>query len=329
MTAEVRVEVIKDEQRALELLKQALDGQIAEDESIIFRFEGWPKFTVNVKGERYHSTVPTQLMRALVDYQNSFNKFYAGAVYGKTAKSLTDDDRNSSELVFQVHEGSSDIWAALAQNLNGFAEKMVDRMTGGQLVATVLGLALLASGTFGYKAYLDHDTATMEEKGRQQLEQQLIANSQAARQASEQFAMNAVEIIKSVSDAREVTVGSEHFSSAAIKAVTEKSRATWEKKRIDGTYRVVSLKRLKDRWAIRLVNDGTGQEIRTDLYRGEAGSEAIHELSVAFASDKPLQLYVIAGVSGDRVSQARILGTKKTGYGVAHAEEPAEHRRDS
>lgn len=318
MSTEVQTVTIKSAEQAVAMLQAALDGKFKDDESILIRFEGWPKFAVNVKGERYSSTLPTQLMKALVDYQHSFNKFYAHSVYGRSAKSFTDEDRSFNELVFNVKEGSSDIWAQLSERFSGLAERMVDRMTGKQLVITVLGLALISAGYFGYKNYLDNDAATAQEKGRLELEKKLVDANDSARRASEEFAANAMDIVRSVSDAKSVDIGTQHFKKADIEAISQKSRQAWPRKRIDGNYKVVSLKKLKDRWTIQLVAEGSDQIIRTELFRAEKGAEAIQELSGAFANDKPLKLYIIAGVNGDQISQARILGTEKTGFGVAN-----------
>lgn len=319
MSTEIQTVIIKSADEAVAMLQNALGGKFKDDESILIRFDGWPTFAVNVKGDRYNSTLPTQLMKALVEYQQSFNKFYAYSVYGRSAKSFTDEDRFVNELVFNVKEGSSDVLAQLSERFSGLAERMVDRMTGRQLVITVLGLALISSGYFGYKNYLDHDAATAQEKGRIELEKKLVESSDSARRASEQFAQNAMDIVRSVSDAKSVDVGAHHFEKVDIEAISQKSRQAWPRKRIDGNYRVVSLKKLKDRWSVQLVAQDSDRMIRTDLYRAEKGTEAIQELSEAFASDNPLKLYIIAGVSGDYVSQARILGTEKTGFGVANS----------
>jgi hypothetical protein len=210
------------------------------------------------------------------------------------------------------------MWAKLGETFNEISSKLVEKMTGRQLVVTVLGLALIASLHFGFSDFLDNQKQTLAERDRHALEMTLLKENAAARQAYEALGVNAINVIKSVSDANSLRLGSQKLSKAKIQSIANKARESYEPKRLDGEYRVVGLKSRRDRWAIQLFDEKKGVTIRTDLFRTELASSAIGEISDAFAKEKPITLYVIARVRGDQISQAKILGTKTTGFGVAH-----------
>ncbi|WP_426284960.1 hypothetical protein [Luteibacter sp. E-22] len=320
MSKEVKTLEVTSADQAAELLRRALDGAFSADESVLIKFSDWPSFKLNVSGPRYHQTVPTQLMRALVEFQHVLNQIHAGNVYGSSSRAFTEEERFANELVFKVDEGSSDFWASLTENLNSIASKLVDKMTGKQLVVTVLGLALIASGYFGFKNLLDHNSQDVSEINRHQLEMRLLEENAASRHANDALTQNVLSIVKSVPDATHVSVGAQEFDRSDVEALNRKSRDSWNPQRVDAKYLVVGLRSLKDRWTIQLLDQTNDRQIRTDLFRGEKASAAIEEISQAFAKGEPLQLYIIARVRGDQISQATILGTEKTGLGIAHVE---------
>ena len=164
--SEVREVIIRSEADAVAIVEQALAGELSDSDSFLIKFDGWPVFDLDIEGARYHSTVTTPLMKGLLEYQQVINRLFADSVYSKGARALSEEDRANLELTFEVAEGSSDISALLGNVFNKLGEKMIDKMTGRQLVFSVVGLALIAAGYFGHQNYTSSQLALAAEGNR-------------------------------------------------------------------------------------------------------------------------------------------------------------------
>lgn len=143
-TDEPTVLVIHNEDEAWAALEKAvsLDGF---PDNLQLRFDGWPTFTLDVKGRDWHSTVPTRVMPPLLAVQKDLHRAYCQVRYGApNLRRLREDERNDLEVVVKVNEGSSLLNAELWEQLGALGEAAVGRMSGPEIVLTVLGVALLA-----------------------------------------------------------------------------------------------------------------------------------------------------------------------------------------
>ena len=148
---------IQNEESALEYIKAALEGSY-NNEIIQLEFDNWPQFQINIKGSRYNSTLTTTLMKSLVELQAHLNRIYAEVIYGKSAKALTNEEREALEIVYKVEQGSSQVVADLAGFFTELGKNAMEKMTGRQVVTTVLGVAALFSAGSAYNSYLTSDT---------------------------------------------------------------------------------------------------------------------------------------------------------------------------
>ena len=110
-------------------IKSALEGKY-DNEVIDLNFDNWPSFHINVKGERYNSTMTVSLMKSLVELQGHLYRVYAEVVYGKDAKSLTAKERLALEIVFKVEQGSSNVTADLSGFFTELGKHAMEKMTG-------------------------------------------------------------------------------------------------------------------------------------------------------------------------------------------------------
>lgn len=310
---EVREVVIKSEEEALLILNQALNGEISDDDTVVLKFDGWPTFNLEVEGERYHSTVTSSLMKGLLEYQQVINRIFADSVYAKGARALTDEDRGNLELTFEVNEGCSDIAAQLQESMNRLGEKMIEKMTGGQLVITVLGLALAASLYFGRQNELDHDAAVAGENNRHALEEKLVQSNENIAKAMQETNQALISIVRSTPDAQKVSAGNAEFDRDDILGLVQKERESTTPSRIDGDYYIVSIKNMPDKWRLDVIKAGSNDLIKVDLFKGQHAADGIDEIVDAFVGESAIYLHALAKVKDQKVVSASILGTKKTG----------------
>src|SRR5690606_16764232 len=171
---------ITDETTALDLIRKALDGGF-ESEIVELSFESWPVFTLNVKGDRYDSTVTSAMMRSLLEFQRHLYRVYAEVVYGKSARALTAEERAHLEIVFKVEQGSSNIVADLGGFFTELGKNAMDKMTGKQVVWTVAGISAMFFASTAFQDYTTGNQKTLEEQTRHEVVTMLIESNQSMR----------------------------------------------------------------------------------------------------------------------------------------------------
>jgi hypothetical protein len=322
--------VIRSEADALAVVEQALQGAF-DDQSVMIRFEGWPNFDVDIKGERYHSSLPTGVLKSFIEYQNAMNRAFASVAYGKTAKGMTDEDRKDIELVFEIHEGTTDANAALVEPLTKLGEKAIERMTGKQLVLTILGAALILGGAWTAVHWMDKDAEVKIDAQKSALMTRVLVQNENLAQLQADVAKSAMTLVKGAHDAERIKYGDITLEKEQIEAINQRGRVATVPSRMDGAYQILQLKRLEDRWRIVLYSEVHGQ-FQTDLFRGQNAAECIEEISTAFARHTDVDLFVLGRFKSGIVQSATILGSKGNGLIVADVapapdaddDEPAE-----
>lgn len=309
--------VIRSEADALAAVEQALQGGF-DDQSVVIRFEGWPNFDVDIKGERYHSSLPTGVLKSLIEYQNAMNRAFASVAYGKTAKGMTDEDRKDIELVFEIHEGSTDANAALVEPLTKLGEKAIERMTGKQLVLTILGSALILGGTWAGVHWMDKDAEVKIDAQKSALMTRVLVQNEHLAQLQTDVAKSAMSLVKGAHDAERIQYGDVTLEKEQIEAINQRGRVATTPSRMDGKYQVLQLKRLEDRWRIVLYSEVYGQ-FQTDLFRGQNAAECVEEIATAFARHTEVELFVLGRFKSGDVQSATILGSKERGLIVPDA----------
>lgn len=132
----------------------AMDALYGDDEILAagVRFADWPRFEVTIRGRSFEGGVPTRVMPAFERVQWAVRRAYARSVYGDESARLTTEDRQRTELVFELANGSTKVKVDLAPVLNELASKL----SGRALVATVLAVAAIFKGDDYLRAYLEY-----------------------------------------------------------------------------------------------------------------------------------------------------------------------------
>lgn len=305
---------VRDDESALELLKQALAGRY-ENDIVELNFDHWPVFTLNVKGDRYDSTITSGMMRALIELQRHLNRVYAEVVYGKSAKALTAEEREHLEIVFKVEQGSSNVVADLSGFFTELGKSAMEKMTGKQVVTTVLGIGSLLAAAAAFDGYTTSIQKTQEEQNRHDVTMALLAQNDKLREYHQDQVDTMTNILKSVPDAQEVSLPGAKFTASDIETITRQERQTTELKRIDGEYTISSFKKKPDSFRIEITRSSDGKTFATELFKGHLSMAEMDAITSALTSDQTIRLNVVGRLRGDVITSAAIVGVDNMANG--------------
>lgn len=292
---------------AAKLLKQALNQELDDSKSYELLFGGWLKFSLEVAGDRYSSSLPTSSLRAIAQYQAAINSFYALLAYGKTAQSLTDDDKKELELIFKFSDGCTKADADLTETITNLSMAAIEKMDGNQLVITILGLAIIAGVYFGYTAYLANDTERQKDIAHMETVQAALESNTTLAKFNAEIANSAIALAKSVSDAESVRMGQLELSKDDIENYVKRERSKRQHKRIDGMFRTTRISESDNGFRVGLT-DKSGTAIKAALSMdGTRSAEILTSLLESVASKEPVELAIMAKIQSGVISEAFIL----------------------
>lgn len=299
--------IISNDTVAWEYIKSALEGHY-DDEVVELKFEDWPNFSINVTGQRYNSTVTTSMMRSLVELQVHLHRVYAEIIYGKSARSLTLDERNALEIVYKVKEGSSDVSGSFGGFFTELGKGAMDKMTGAQVVMVVAGVAALIAGTSMYGQHLAADAASKRADHQHEINMELLKAQPRLQEIHNEQQATYLNILKSVLDADTVVLDRAEYNSEQLAELAKQEKVLINSERVDDQYLVTSLKLRDDGYRIDLVNNSTKAALSADLPKNQLGADDMDRLFIAFTSETTIGLKVSARMRGDVITSSNILG---------------------
>jgi hypothetical protein len=302
---------IESEDDAFRLIDLALKGEF-KGKDITFDFQGWPNLEINIKGNRYHSTLPAGVMKGLVEYQGVLNRAYALISENTSAKSLSEDERKSLEVVFEVSQGSSEIVAAIADQFGTLAEQAMSSMSGDQLVITILGLALIFALSKFTLTKLKQDGDLKAEKQRLEYAESIVDKSLTLSQVNADLNKSMLTVVKGAYDAEHVRLGSTNLDEFDIHSLTQRTRSTNQKLRIDDLYLVKKLETAADRWKLVFQHPTYGL-INVVLFKSQEAEQVLDEIQSAFRSERAVPLYMLGTFKANKLVSAAVIGTPTVG----------------
>lgn len=305
---------IGNETSAWEYIKEALEGKY-DNEVVELDFENWPLFHINIKGDRYNSTITASLMKSLVELQSHLNRVYAEVVYGKSAKSLTAEERAALEIVFKVEQGSSNVVADLSGFFAELGKSAMEKMTGKQVVTVVLGAAAIWGASSAFSSYLQDQQKTQAEQNRHEITKKLLEQQPKLLQIQNEQVATFTNILKSVPDAQQVQFDQTVITNDEMGIITRSERQASELKRLDGEYLISSLKIKPDSYKIEVLRASDGKAIQTELYKGHLSLDEMDTIVKAFTTEKYISLNVVGRVKGDVINSATIVGVNNKAKG--------------
>lgn len=318
--------VVRSEDEAFQLLKRALAKEL-EDQPYTLEFENWPILTLRFVGEGYDSTITPQIAEALVELQHAMNRSFARLVKNATSSNvLTKEERQSIEFKAKVDEGSSLITIDMGEFAQTLTTALAGKMTGSELVITILGLAITGGGLLAYKAFLaarsedkkvDQQTHQLVQMSEQETKRMKIfgdaLNQNAALKASHEDFENARhDIVKSVGDASQLDVQGIQLSQEQARVIALTPRSKAEDVQLNGNYRIVKLDWSKED-EVRISLFGVDDERREFIASMRAHNltpQNIEKLKACEWERKPVYLSINATVLRGAVTTATIVGVE-------------------
>lgn len=292
---------------AISLLKRATEGELDDSKSYELHFGDWLKFALEVNGERYSSTLPASSLKAISQYQAAINSFYALLAYGKTAQSLTDEDKKELELIFQFSKGSTKADADLTETITTLSMAAIEKMDGNQLVITIVVVALIAAVYFGYTTYLTNVTDRHKTDANMDIVRAAIQENASLAKLNADIASAAVGLAKSVSDAESLRMGDLVLNGRDIDGYIKPERGKLSHKRIDGDYRAIRIAEVDDGYRVGLEGvDGLQLTARLTM-DGSSSESILSELLNSLHSKKMVNLHMVAKTQGGAPIEASIL----------------------
>lgn len=331
--------VIENEAQFLEYL----NGVLCEDkEPKDLRFVGWPSVNIDIKGKRYHSSLPTKLMEGFVTFQQELDRAYALIQYRvANRQKLTNGDKEALELVFKIEEGSTGASSPLGDWINGIIGKLetvFEDMSGKQKTALIALLIFCVTGSYtavqfaGISSKLEAEVVKAEASTKAEAERtaqitELTETNEATiaalrdimlKQAVEQSPKRARKVVdvmeegyknvvRSAQDAEQISIGEAVYSRAQIKAISEKPDIVRDVSEDSGEFYIESIKKKDSNMTVGVfdVSSEATFNIKIDTsFIEEEERETIHN---AFRDNTKVKLHYQANLQNGEIMNARLI----------------------
>jgi hypothetical protein len=333
---ETREIVISSEEKAFEVLKQALDENF-HDENFILKFENWPVLEIELEGPGYKSTITSDMAGALVSLQTALNRAYALSVHGQaTARALTAEEKQDIQFKAKVEDGCSLIKVDLGEYAEKLAAAIAGKMTSKSVAVIVLGIAAATASTVAYKSYLEEQTKgksievesakniamSREETERLRIFAQAISSNRTVAVANHEFDEVRNDILKGTSDAKTLSVNNVEINQETARNAVTKKRETAVDVQLNGTYLVIEANlRKSDEIKIHLRRANDGKEFAASFRDQSLDGAQIQLLKDAAFARTPVYLSINATELRGEVTTAQVVSIKQQPLKLAKAED--------
>jgi len=328
---------IKNEDDAIKVLQQYYSGSVQDDKLVEFEFDGWPSLDVRLVGDKYKGTITPTVMGGFIELQKEVYRTFAYAKYGSfNTNKLTQKERDELELRVSVKDGSSRFTIDFQALLVSFMENSMSKLTGKQMVFTVLSMALMFAGNTAYKSFLDdrknirsHELSLRKEDNNAKEKKALVdamsfmsvqeikrleimnkiidSNSYSANVKA--HAQNAhIELVKSFKKADTIEIADAVLDADEIKELIKNVKKEFNQVRLDGTYRILTVDSSESEvFKVKVINTITDKRF-TALVRDETlQNEYKTIIKNAEWSKKRVDLAITAKEFNDEIKEATII----------------------
>jgi hypothetical protein len=292
--------VIGSEEKAWSVLEDFLKKQNFDK---YVEFNNWPIINLNIKGDRYPSTLPANLVDRLSYIQGNLNTFYGKFVYGGDARNLKKFEKHEIELIYNIQKGSTDIKADATGLLNKLGESMSKPGTQKITGITLCVIALTIAGAVVFTN--NSDNIRDIEIQRLKLLEKAIETSPNLKGSSLELHNTFKRIISSASDANNITIGRTVFDRDAINSIAERTRNKVEHVKIEGQYKINSIRGYERYYLVEVIFDKT-TNIRARLLKNNILQEHLKLLTNSLTGDTLVPLTFTAKKINDGYASAVI-----------------------
>ncbi len=308
--ANLRVVAIELEQAAFALLNDLLSDRIDADAvEIDYSGAAWARFHLKLTGDDYHSTINSDLMRSLVEYQNTLYRIAAYVKNGKlNAGAIDEKSRDRLRLNIKVGDGSSEYIADLIKALTELAGKVTDGMGPKTKAVMVLSIGLMLVGVLTLPELIEHHYRAIDDEHRaaqhqediavirdleqhqsdalkaaldnQKILNEAISQNPALAEVRKQVHNATSEIMKQSSDADSVQFHDFKISGQAARTLTGTKRRSGEDATLQGVFIVEAADFANPDgfvWKVKRITDGV--VIQATMFDAAASEQALVLLS--------------------------------------------------
>lgn len=251
--------VIRNEDDAWAVLRQFVSGKLEAEGPPELVFDGWPKYELTVKGQRYKSSITTSLMNAYVHFQRNLNRARALGAHGVSdARHLAEDELEENEVVVSVSDGSTALLADLSPIIQSIASR-VSTLSTTEITIIAIIIALSFCSRTLIKKYFKGKESDAEVRKEQQRTAQSQEETERLRVLLEtqnklsnlglnfnQFGELAIEshatIVDSIQDADSAVLGGVTLSHDELQEVRDPESGEQFPKQITGEFEIKGLR---------------------------------------------------------------------------------------
>jgi hypothetical protein len=291
--------VISSEQEAWHALESFLS--IKNDNRHI-EFDGWPSINMVIKGERYSSSLPANLLTKLSYLQFSLNTFYGKCVYGGNARNLKKHDKKEIELLYTIKKGSTDIKADATGLLNKLGEAMNSTDTNVVASVTMLTAALIISGAVVLINNSDNEKDIEVE--RLKTIERVIEKHPNLKSSIDELDSTLKNIILSVPDASDIEISGHKIES--IMNMGELLALPEHIEEISGDYKIDTIRGYKNHYTIEFSYN-KNIVVRAKVNKKGIDKAKLKLLADSLANDTKVHLIFTANKIDGALTDAKIV----------------------
>lgn len=292
-------------------------------------FAGWPNLHINVKGDKFHSSLTSSMVAGLTSMHESFQRAYAVTKYGTpNLQRLTNEDRQSLDIIFKIKEGSTDSdtdWSGTINNAIEFLKGAFEGMTGIQKM-TVL-IALITALTVGGSYYLNQSVQSEAVAADATVQSTRIVVdgmnkayelANLAKQRGETALSREIEnhgeagkssLIKSVaSDAERITVGQDTYTGAQLRDYTSRQSVDRERKESFDNFYIKGIQRAgltSSELNLTVVRVSNGESFTMKVAEDIARPEELEKLAKSIVSGEVIRISYLEVIENGHVARGQ------------------------
>ena len=188
-TPESAIAILRD------LLADAFEEEEAAEPAEV-QLGGWADVRVHLD-LGLHSEMTPPFMEAFVAIQQEIYRLVAYIKYGASDnRRLTADDLDFYQIKVKVTEGSADYLGELKETFQKLVAAAADKMSGKELAATVIALALIGAGAWGYGTHLEHRKDERLAEIQSEERKQTLQQSEYARRDQAEVSRQLIGLLK-------------------------------------------------------------------------------------------------------------------------------------
>lgn len=298
------------------IIEQVAEGNWAHE----LHFEGYPRFEVTLRGERFHGGVPTRIMPMLLELQRIVDKTAAQIL---DVKRLDNQTKRRTEIVVRVENGSTTFASDLAPVFNTLASNT----SGSQALAAILAAILVVGGLgalhlwlrhrrdmAGYKVHEESISLLSKLSDRDTKCLKIIEGMIERIPAAERVAASSEKFVKALVNKMEaddelIVQGEPTLNGATGKRLMRKPRAVPIEDRIDNDFLILSVVsgsiRNGVRAKIRAINES--QELVISIPEGTLSDTQLREVQSGEWDKRPLRMEINVTRVEDRITKATLV----------------------